>query len=276
MTHIHRKRWRTFPLWVLIACLVSGILLVTDTLVAGSSLNQSAASAASQASAQTSSVSGRHAPAPVPTGPTRFKVTFGAGVLTSGDLFKIEVVSRNPQPWLSPAGSQFNSEEFVVTLDESLLLAVSLFYRLGGQWWLRGDLSYAKLDATTEALVGQTVELHLYDRLAFLMAGLTVERPLIATTSYPFLLAGAALVDIKADHAAELNQSGLGWRLGVGYHHTFNNTWGLRLEIRDTIMQIDTSAHEPINLNPQDPETTKAEYGPQHLFELALLIQRRL
>lgn len=244
------------------------------TAQAGNRPDGSGYASGEDAGAQTSTETGRHAPALVEAGPARLRVTAGAGVLTSGDLFKVEVVSRNPQPWLAPAGSQFNSEEYIVTLDEDLLLSASLFYRLGGQWWLRGDLSYAKLDATAEALVGQTVELHLYDQLAFLMAGLTVERPLVSTPSYPFLLAGFAWVDIKAEHDAAFDQSDLGWRFGAGYHQDFAVSWGLRLEIRDTILQIDTSEHRPLNLNPLDPELKIDQYGPQHLFELVLLIQK--
>jgi len=273
MRQTHRWIRRTSAQVVLGCALILGTV-GSGGAQAGGGFDGSGLPGGEDAGAQTSTVTGRHAPVSVDPGPSRLRVTAGAGVLTSGDLFKVEVVSRNPQPWLSPAGSQFNSEEFIVTLDEDLLLSASLIYRLVGQWWLRGDLSYAKLDATAEALVGQTVELHLYDQLDFLMAGLTVERPLVSTPSYPFLLAGLAWVDIKAENEAAFDQSDLGWRLGGGYHQQFATSWGLRLEIRDTILQIDTLQHQPLNLNPQEPELKIEQYGPQHLFELALLIQK--
>ena len=195
--------------------------------------------------------------------------------MTSGDLFKVEVVNRTPHQWLTPAGQLFNSEEFVVTLDEDMFVGAALSYRVTGMWWLRAVLSYSKVDATAEALVGESVELFLYDRLAFLMAGLVVERPLVATPSYPFLLAGVAWVKLTAEHASELDQDGLGIRFGAGYNHNFGGLWCLRFEIRDTVKQIDTLAHQPTTTEPIEVDTNYTEAGPQNLFEISLMVRGR-
>ncbi len=204
----------------------------------------------------------------------RLAIQAGMGLMTSGDLFKVDVTSGNPHFWLTPADSLFASEEFVVTMDEDLLLGASVSFRFAGHWWLRADVSYSKVDATAEALVGQTVQLFLYDRLAFLMGGLVIERPLISTPSYPFFLAGGTLVKVTADNARELDQTQWGLRLGAGYHHDFDGRWGLRVEVRDTITSLDTSGHRPSSPEPEEFPYNYLEIDTQNLFEITLMVQR--
>jgi hypothetical protein len=198
-------------------------------------------------------------------------IAAGVGVATSGDLFKVEVAG-GPATWLPPAGGSFNSDRFIVTLDEDLAVAATVGYRLGSRWNLRGDVSWSRLNATAEARVGQSVLLYPYDRLSTLQLGLEAEVRLIRTPSYPYLLAGLVVVDIDAQYASELDQTVWGPRLGIGYQHAFDPVWSLRVEIRDTIVSIDTENHRTEPAAGFEPDLTYERVDRQHLFELLALI----
>ena len=215
------------------------------------------------------------APQPTPANAglqaSRWWFTAGAGVATSGDLFKVSVAG-GPALWLPPAGGSFPADLFVVTLDEDLAVAATVGYRLSSHIALRGDLSWSRLNATAEARAGQTVSLYPYERLGLLELALVAEVPLIRTPSHPYLLAGGAVVLVDAENADELDQNVFGPRLGVGYLHAFDQRWGLRLEIRDTIVAIDTEDHRTEPASGIEPDVTYTRIEPQHLFELLLQI----
>ena len=204
----------------------------------------------------------------------RWWISAGAGMMTSGDLFKVTVNNGVAIPWLPPAGGEFRSDKYTVTFDEDLDLALSLGLRFSRHLTLRGDLSWASVAATAEARVGQTVELHPYETFTFIMAALGLEARLLATPSTPYLLIGATLVDFRADQAAELDQTQLGARIGVGYEHALGASWTIGLEIRDTIVSLDTEDYRPEAATPSYPEITYTSVTPQHLFEI--LVQARL
>lgn len=203
--------------------------------------------------------------------PSRWWFAAGAGMATSGDLFTA-TVAGGPAAWLPPAGGQFNADRFIVTLDEDLAVAVAGGYRLGSRWILRADVSWARLDATAEARAGQTVTLHPYDRLGLLQLSLAAEIRLIRTRCYPYLVAGAVAVVVDAEYASELDQTVLGPRLAVGYLHAFAERWGVRLEVRDTIVSIDTENHRTEPAAGFEPAVTYERVGTQHLFELLALV----
>ena len=117
------------------------------------------------------------------------------------------------------------------------------------------------------------MELHLYDRLTVLMAGLTLERELVRARHYPYALAGAALMDVGADGTADFDQSLLGLRIGAGFHYGIDRRWGARFEIRDTIRQIDLGDHRPRTITGTTPPVEYRELGPQHFFELSVSIR---
>ena len=203
--------------------------------------------------------------------PSRWWLAAGAGMATSGDLFKVSVAG-GPARWLPPAGGSFQSDLFIVTLDEDVAVAMTVGYRLSSHVALRGDLSWSRLNATAEARAGQTVSLYPYERLSLLGLALVAEVPLIRTPSYPYLLAGGAVVLVDAENADELDQNVFGPRLGLGYLHAFDQRWGLRLEIRDTIVAIDTEDHRTEPAAGFEPDVTYTRIKPQHLFELLLQI----
>ena len=201
----------------------------------------------------------------------RWWLAVGAGVATSGDLFKVSVAG-GPAFWLPPAGGSFPADRFVVTLDEDVAVAATVGYRLSSYVALRGDLSWSRLNATAEARAGQTVSLYPYEQLSLLMLALVAEVPLIRTPSHPYLLAGGAVVLVDAVYAEELDQNVIGPRVGLGYLHAFDRRWGLRLEIRDTIVAIDTEDHRTEPAAGFEPDVTYTRIEPQHLFELLVQV----
>jgi hypothetical protein len=205
--------------------------------------------------------------------PGRLVFCAGAGVFTSGDLFKITARSGEASWWALPAAGRFYSAEFIVTIDDDLLVNGGVSYQLDPVWALKLDVGWTEANATVEAQVGQTVELYLYDRLTFILGALSVERALLQQSSYPFLQVGAVLVNLSAQGAAGLDQTLWGGRFGVGYHHAFDQRWGFRFEIRDTIRQLDTGAHTDLLTNPE--ESLIEQRGPQNLFEILALVRGR-
>ncbi len=227
--------------------------------------------AAAAAPAQTST--GRYAPERR-SEPGRLSVSAGSGALTSGDVFVVRVPGDVVQRWLAPSGTEFAAREFRVTLDEDVLAAVGLAYEATDVWSLRLDLSYSEVDMTALARTSQTVELIPYDRLTFVMAGLEVERALVRAPTHPYLLAGGAVAGISAARAEALDQTRFGLRLGAGLHWPLDPRWAVRLEIRDTIVQIEAADHEPV-LVAGDRAPALEELGPQSLFEIGASIRAR-
>ncbi len=190
----------------------------------------------------------------------------GGGVLSSGDLFRVVVPSGFPRPWLAPSGAAFNASEFLVTLDEDLLFGAAVSRALGGRWHLRADLAWAQVDATAEARISETVELHLWERLTFVTFSAGVECRLVdGQLTYPYAMGGVVLAGLSATKSAELDQTVLAPRLGVGFQLGLRQGWCVRAEVRDTIRQFDLTSYGDSALF----EGCEFEQrGPQHLFEV--------
>lgn len=224
-------------------------------------------------------VTGRHAPPPrigtstpaqgEEAGP--WSVAVGAGLFTSGDLFRIIVPDGTSRLWSPPLGGTFSAHEVLVTLDEDLAVSASVARRFGGRWRARCDLSWAQANATAEARVGQTVELHPWERPSFLLAGLDVECRLLHTRLYPYALAGLTFTRLSATKAAALDQTRLGLRGGGGLQLALGPEWGVRAELRDTWQQFDLGEY---GRDPAFAGCTFEQLGPQHLFEM--LIEARV
>lgn len=238
------------------------------------------AAAAPPAAAQTEpprGVTGRHAPSRVVRAPADWSVeagpwsvTVGAGLLTSGDLFRLVVPDGTARLWSPPLGGTFSAHEVLVTLDEDLAMSASVTRRLGGRWRARCDLSWAEANATAEARVGQTVELHAWERPTFLLVGLDVECQLVQARLHPYALAGLTLSRLTAARATALDQTRVGLRAGVGLQYGFSPEWGMRAELRDTWQQFDMSDY---GADPAFAGIAFEELGPQHLFELLLQVR---
>lgn len=222
-------------------------------------------------------VTGRHAPPRVETPVAdpggeagAWSVAIGAGLLTSGDLFRVVVPEGSSRSWSPPLGGAFSAHEILVTLDEDVAVCASVGRRLGGRWRVRGDLSWAEANATAEARVGQTVELHAWEKPQFLLAGLEVECQLLRARLYPFALAGLTVTHLSAANAPALDQTLIGLRGGIGLQLGFTPEWGLRAELRDTWQQFDLAEY---GTDPGFAGCAFEELGPQHLFELLLQVR---
>jgi len=205
-------------------------------------------------------------------GAGRWAVSFGAGMFTSGDLFRVALPEgADPRFWTVPGGgARFYSTEFRVAVDQDVLATMGLAYHLSRRWLVRLDLGWSEVPTTAYARVSQVVDLVRWDRLTFTLAGLGLEARLASTRLYPYLMAGAALVKLSAAGAPALDQTRLAVRGGIGCQYSLDPSWGVRGEIRDTVRQFDMSRYA------DDPLFSGAEFtanGPQNLFEISLSIR---
>ncbi len=239
-----------------------------------------AATASAQETPRERPPTGRHAPPPVavtapaprPQGEWSWQV--GGGLLTSGDLFRVIVPDGTPRNWQAPGGGRFTSSEYLVTLDEDLLFALAVGRRLSGRWTARLDLSWAEVDATAEARVAQSVELYLWDRVAFLSGALGLECRLVrGARAFPYALAGVGVVRLDARGMAALDQTLLAPRLGFGFHLELAPGLVVRAELRDTVRQFSLGDY---GAEPDFAGQTFEERGPQHLFDLLLAVRAGL
>lgn len=198
----------------------------------------------------------------------------GFGLMTGGDLFQVR--HRQTVSWLAPSGSQFLSNDFVVTLDEDIDLAVTAGRRLGDRTWLRLHLSSAAIAMTALARIGQGAEVHRWDTLNVVILGLDLEYRLVQQPHFPYLLAGGAAVAVRGSQERDTDQSRLGVRFGAGYHFRLNPLWGLRLEARDNLLHLDFRGYEPPVAAGFDQAATLSERTPDHLWEILIQIHVQL
>ncbi len=204
--------------------------------------------------------------------PGRWAVWFGAGMFTSGDLFRVALpAGADPKWWMVPGGGgRFYSRDFRVVVDQDVLATLGVGYHLSRRWLVRLDLGWAEVPTTAYANVSQVVDLVRWDRLTFTVAGLGLEARLASTRLYPFVTAGPVLVRMTAANAPSLDQTRLAVRGGVGCQYSLDPSWGIRGEIRDTVRQFDMSRYA------RDEIFDGAEFsarGPQNLFEIGLSVR---
>jgi hypothetical protein len=207
--------------------------------------------------------------APRTDGAPRWFFAAGAGVLASGDLFRVRNATDAVTSWQAPGGTVFESRDFVVTLDEDLDLAVAAGRRLAGRTWLRLTLSTSRLGMTALSRVGQGAEVHRWDRLNVVLLGLDVEHRLVAAPHHPFLLAGGALLAVRGAADGSVDQTRPGARLGAGYHLRLNPVWAMRAEVRGSFVSLDLDDYEPqVPEGQPRPETYTTTTTPHHFWEV--------
>ena len=201
----------------------------------------------------------------------RWFVMTGAGLLASGDLFRVR--AEGTVGFEAPGGPGFLSNDFVVTVDETIDLAVALGYRLRERFWLRANLSTAQAALTALARTGQGAEVHRWDQLNLLIIGLDVEFRLVKADSYPFLLAGSTAVLARGVNDDDLDQDRLAWRFGFGYQQGLLPAWGLRAEIRNNLVNLDFGSYRPpVATDELYPNLAIEDQAPHHFWELLLLL----
>jgi len=215
---------------------------------------------------------------PVPTTPeeTRepaWSFNLGAGLVTSGDLFRVTTSGNSGIGWAPPGGGSFVSDDFLVTLDENIGVTIGLGRRLSDRFWARLDFSTSQLNMTAEARSGQTVELYRWDQMTFNLLALTVEYHLVQQPSYPYLLAGGGATKVSGRNTGDYDQTRPSFRFGAGYSQRFLQNWSVRLEIRDTIQDLKFADYQPpVADGNLYPDMTLEELGPQHAVELLLAL----
>jgi hypothetical protein len=202
-----------------------------------------------------------------------WSLAIGAGVMASGDVIKVRVNSGNDLVWRPPAGGEFSSERFTVTLDEAVQIALSGAWRPARRLWLRGDLSWARQKAAALALVGQTVEPFLYDEWDVILAGLAVEYRLTQDRTYPYALVGGVLAVVRSRHDSAVDQDRWSLRLGAGLNHDIDRRWSLRIEVRDTLVDLDLEDYRPTAAGVPNPNLSIQTSQPQQFWEIFAAIR---
>ncbi|HOX26311.1 MAG TPA: hypothetical protein PLL30_06945 [Candidatus Krumholzibacteria bacterium] len=238
-----------------------------------------AGAASGTVSAQTST--GRHRqlpaesqPEPAARGDGAWFLSAGAGLVTSGDLFRVRTAGQSGIPWDPPAGANFQSDDFAVTLDETIAMALSAGRRLAAPLWARLDLGAAQIDMTAIARVGETADVFRWDQLSIYQAALVAEYRLVDEPSFAYLLGGVAGVLARGEASGDYDQERVGLRFGGGYQQRLAQAWGLRFEVRDTMVSLDFADYRPPVVGEVAyPDVTMEERSPQHLLELLVSLQ---
>jgi len=219
--------------------------------------------------AQSRSDTGRHKPIPPPVsedensskadgdaagGDSRpWHLGFSGGVQGGSDLFRVEVVDGNPVPWDRFAEGGFQSSRFTASLDRNFSFGFFLNRDLGNVWSLRADLGYSRMDVAAEALIGQTGGVFLFDRMEVLNLGLGVEARLTRAVSHPFVNTSILVSHLGPGRQDALEQTNWGARLGLGYFHSLQEIWGLRIEARLTGTGFSVGDYVPQSIRADQP-----------------------
>ncbi|MEZ4388308.1 MAG: hypothetical protein R3D98_12190 [Candidatus Krumholzibacteriia bacterium] len=195
----------------------------------------------------------------------------GAGLATSGDVLRIRTDETSGIDWAPPGGQTFNSRDVRLTLDENLGLACGLGRRLSSLLWARLDVGVTTIDLAAEARVGEGAEVYLWDRLGFVAASAGLEYRFVDLPSFPYLLAGVG-IDVVDGRDSQFDQTRLAWRAGAGYQQALVEPWSLRLEVRDSVANLDLADYVPPVAGSLTPNFRLEEKNPVHLFELLVLL----
>ncbi len=254
------------------------VLMVMATLFVGPG-------AASAQSDQTRSNTGRHQPKPPPEPPIEDKPTIsiagqklwfvglGGGVITGGDLWRIETTSGNTalSRWESMA--PFSTSRFNASLASNFDFNLFVGRRLTNMLSARIDVSTSRMDIGAEALQGQQAGVFLYDRFGMTTLALTTETKLVQLDSYPYLNAGMVVTNLAATRNTELDQTQLGFRLGLGYLQAMNPEFSFRAEVRYMRTGFDSDSFVPQVTGDGQPEVYYDPVDTLHFFEVTLGVQ---
>lgn len=197
-------------------------------------------------------------------------VSVGGGAFAAGNLFR--VINDLTVTWVppGPAAESFEAERFTATLDEDAAIVFGVGRRLGDRSWLRFDLAAGEMGVTALANDSQFVTPVPYDVLSLTLLALSWEQRLLATRLQPTVIVGVTWADLGAGSSA-LSQSGIGARLGAGFAYRINDWGGVRLDVTDTILSIDSAGIPAENAFPASSRFT--ELGPQHVFTLSAQLE---
>jgi len=201
-------------------------------------------------------------------------VGLGAGLTGGGDLWRVATANDVSIPWESAV--PFTSSRFNATLSNNFGAGIMVGRQLGDMWSLRLDLNSARMDVTAEAPQGQQAGVFGYDRLTMTILGLTGEVKLARVPSAPYASVGVIINSISAAREVELDQTQVGYRIGLGYLHALVPGVGLRAEARYSRTGFDAGSFVPQSTFPTQPEVEFVPAGDLNIFELILAVQMNL
>ncbi len=205
-------------------------------------------------------------------GGERWFVGLGAGLLDTGDLFRVETVNQVAVPWGRDGDTWFMASRFTATVDPGSVVTVFAGRRLGqGRWWLRGELASGACDVTAEALLGEGGQVFRYDRLSLLSGSLAAEARLTAWPSHPYASLGASFADVSGDEVPELDQSVIGLRGALGYRQVLG-PMRLTGEAALSRMTFDLKDFRPTTSTSSQPALTYDPAGDLWLLEVRLAL----
>ena len=210
---------------------------------------------------------GRHKPTPVVSDPENNDAVknddigswifeINGGLVGAGDLFSARNTTGDTISWVPESEGDWTSHRIRVGVENSFGMGLQVQRRMGNWYSLRAGVTYARMDLTAEAPIGESAEVFPYDQadLWLVTAGAEV-RLTVQTVSYPYVTGDLVYVDLAPDRSAFLSQSNLGGRLGFGYHHQFDPVWAFNVEIGLSRSAL-TSVYFPTpeDANPEDIE----------------------
>lgn len=198
------------------------------------------------------------------------------GLVVGGSLFHVDVLNGSAIEWTPPGGRAFSSSSFTATLDQDFGFGISVARALGPRWSIHGDLDWAAMDITAEALLGQDGGIVLYDRYNMLTVGLGTEIKLASARTYPFAILDLVLTRLVADGDDALSNTRLGGRVGLGFQWDVDTRWSVRLAARLTAMGYDLGDYQPPTSQPTYPVVEYQVEDNLMIFDLRLGVATRL
>lgn len=268
--------------------LMSRMTRAAFCLALASALVSTASGPVGEARAQTRTETGRHRPRPVvptaedkPQPPARSSFpddrgwTFGvaAGTLGAGRVFQAETVSGAAITWALGGGSPFQASRFNATFDQNFSMGLQLGKGLGRYLEAQAALGYASMNLGAEALAGQQGTVVLLDQVDVLTVGLGLVGKLVAAPSHPFVSAEALLTSLDPGSLRALEQTGMGWRLGLGFRQVFSDRWAARAQVRLGRTSLDLGDDFPNSILPDQPDVVVGSEDHLTFYEFIITVE---
>lgn len=155
-----------------------------------------------------------------------------AGLLGAGRAFQVETANGASVPWDLGSGNAFQASRFNATFDQNLSFGIDVNRDWGKSLRFGASLGYARMDLGAEALAGQQGLTVLLERFDVIQLGLETTFKLVSAPDYPFVTAGAVWTQLGPARLNDLEQSGLGWRVGAGYRRVVSENWAAKVQAR--------------------------------------------
>ncbi len=208
-----------------------------------------------------------------PHGAWRFG--FSTGLLGAGRAFQVETLNGASVPWDLGSGSTFQASRYNATFDQNLSLGLEVHRDIGTYWSANAAATYARIDLGAEALAGQQGLAILLDRIDVVQLGIGGTARLVAQPDHPFVSLEAVYTSLGAGRLEGLDQSGLGWRVGLGYRHILNDDWAARVQGRVSRLGFTAEDFQPEVAVLDPPGFDIDDQDRLTFFEIMLVVEFR-